>query len=151
MGNPEIIVCDCIPADIREMARVMHPRSIETAEKAGIAPHKALWRSWKESIYCKSVFLNGKIAAIFGIGGVLFGEIGSPWLILTPEVEEYPMRVAFAYKQELKKMQTMFPLLEDWVDETHDKAIRMLKLMGFRIESQKIKIGDANMLRAVRS
>lgn len=151
MNNPEIVIKDCEAKDIREMAKTMHAKSMETAFRLGISPNKALWKSWKQSIYCKSVFLNGKIAAIFGLCGCMFGEKGLPWLIMTPEVEEYPMRVAFIYKKELQKMAKMHPLLEDYVEATHDKAIRMLSLMGFKIGTEIMPIGEGKFLRAERA
>lgn len=150
MTNPEIIVIDTISAHIREMSSAMHAETAETARKLGMEPHKALWHSYRKSLICRSIFIDGKIAAIFGIGGVMLGEVGQPFLVMTPEVDEYPMRVAFAYKRELRKMAEMFPVLEDYIDETNEKGIGMLKLMGFKISKNKIPLGDAVLLHAER-
>src|SRR6185312_15187362 len=114
MTNLEITTVDTIPSHIREMADKMHAETAQTALKMGVSPHKALWNSYKKSLICKTIFIDGKIAAIFGLAGSLFGEIGQPFLVMTPEVDEYPMRVAFVYRRELKKMAEMFPVLEDY-------------------------------------
>lgn len=149
MANPDINIVNTEPQHIRMMAGCMHQRIADTALRLGIAPHKALWRSYKESIICLTAFINGEIAAIWGIGGTLFGEIGHPWLVLSPEADDYPMRVAFIYKKELQKMAKMFPVLEDFVDESHEKAVRMLELMGFKM-TERITVGDVNLRRAER-
>jgi hypothetical protein len=109
-----------------------------------------LWKSYKLSLICKSIFIDGKIAAIFGISGILYGDTGEPWMVVTPEVQKYPHKVAFRYRKELEEMQKMFPILEDWVDENNTKAIRMLSLMNFRIDKNRIPIGDTMFRRAER-
>lgn len=150
MENPEIYICDAEAKHIRQMSTTMDSRTAETALRLGITPGKALWRSYKESLFCRAAFINGKLTAIWGLGGVMFGEVGKPWLVMTPEANDYPFKVAFIYKRELKKMATMFPVLEDYVDETHKKAVRMLELMGFKMDGEKLTIGDVNLLRAER-
>src|ERR1700744_4738433 len=121
MHNPDIKIIDTIPAHIRELSINMKSDSAETALKLGMTPGQALWRSYKQSIYCKSAFIDGKLCAIWGLGGELYGEIGLPWLIMTEDVEQYPFRVAFIYKRELKKMLELFPCVEDYVDENNIK------------------------------
>jgi hypothetical protein len=146
----EIITLDTKPQDVAEMANVMQEQTAEIARKMGCVPKKLLWQSYKRSFLCKSVFINGKIAAIFGISGVLYGEIGQPWLVMSDEVSDHPFKVAFIYRKELEKFQSMFPVLEDYVDETNEKAIRMLELMKFNVSKNTIAFGDANLRRAER-
>jgi hypothetical protein len=150
MTSPEITIVDTTPAHLREMAIAMHTQTAETAERLGMKPGKALWRSYKQSLICKTIFINGKIAAIFGLGGVMMGDTGLPWLVMTPEVDNHPFRVAFRYRKELEKMQAMFPVLQDFVDEANTKAVRMLELMGFTIGDERIKVNYVNLRRAER-
>jgi hypothetical protein len=150
MTQPEIITIATTPRHIRDMAEVMHEQTAETAKKMGCEPRKLLWQSYKQSFMCKSIFINGKIGAIFGIGGILFGETGRPWLILSDEVNDYPFKVAFIYKKELEKFQHMFPILEDYVNQDDEKAIRMLELMKFNVSKNVIPVGDVVFRRAER-
>lgn len=150
MHNPDIQIIETIAAHIREMAVSMKSDAAETALKLGMTPGQALWRSFKQSLYSKSAFIDGKLAAIWGIGGQLFSDTGLPWLIMTPDAEDYPFRVAFIFRKELKKMQELYPVLEDYVGENNDKAARMLALMGFEISKNKIPLGDMVMHRAER-
>lgn len=151
MDSPKIQIVETLPQHIRLMADAMHSQTAATAHRLGHDPKKLLWRSYKQSIVCKSVFLNDKIGAIFGLGGILLGQVGQPWLVMSDEVNEYPFKVAFIYRQELKKMQKMFPILEDYVDETNEKAIRLLELMKFKVSKNRIPLGDVFLRRAERT
>lgn len=149
-SSPNIVIRDTNPFHLHEMAENMSADSANTAKKLGLTPKKALWYSYRKSIFCKSAFINEKLAAIWGIYGKVFADTGAPWLIMTPETQKYPMRVAFRYKKEIEKMQIMFPILEEFVPETNDKSIRMLELMGFKVSKNTIKVGDEIFRRAER-
>ena len=69
---------------------------------------------------------------------------------MTPETKQYPMRVAFAFKQELKKMLEMFPILEDYIEETRDKEIRFMELMDFTVNKNVIKLNGINFRKLER-
>lgn len=150
MANPEITIEKTTAHHIGEMAKVMQNQTADIARKMGCDPKRLLWQSYRRSFMCKTVFINGKIAAIFGISGVLYGEVGQPWLIMSDDVNAYPFKVAFIYRRELEKFQSMFPVLEDYVDETNEKAIRMLELMKFNVSKNIIAFGGANLRRAER-
>lgn len=148
--SPSITITNTTPWHLREMAEAMQADSAETAVKMGMTPLKALWSSYRQSVICKSAFIDGKLAAIWGISGNMLSEVGKPWLVLTPETQNYPMRVAFRYKQEINKMLEMFPVLEEWVPEDNEKSIRMLELMGFKVSKNTVKIGREVFRKAER-
>lgn len=152
MANPDIVIEETKPWHLRELADSMHGLTAELPIRLGLTPKKALWMSYRKSLGCKTAFINGKIAAVWGISGVLFGEIGRPWLIMAPAADEYPFKVAFIYRQELKKMQELFPVLEDFVEESNEQAIRLMKLMGFKLEEKPLLIDNKiKVLRARRT
>ena len=150
MTQPVVTTIDTIPEHIRKLAITMQAQSAEIAIKMGCEPRKLLWQSYKKSIICKTIFINGEVGAIFGISGALYGEVGQPWLIMSDEVNAYPFKVAFVYRKELVKFQQMFPVLEDYVDEDNINAIRMLELMKFKVSKNRIPFGEVNLRRAER-
>lgn len=150
MKSPEITIIDTIPIHLRLMAEAMTDDSAETAQKMGSTPLKALWYSYRSSLICKTAFIDGNIAAIWGCAGEVFGETGKPWLVLTPEIQQYPMRIAFRYKKELKKMNEIFSTLEEYVPENNEKSIRLLTLMGFKVSKNMVQVGEEKFLRAER-
>lgn len=148
MKSPEIIITDTVPLHLRLMADAMSGDSMKVAENMGFTPLKALWNSYRNSLICRTAFIEGRIAAIWGLSGTIFGNIGQPWLILTPETQEYPMRVAFRYRKELKNMLQMFNILEEFVPVENNSSIRMLELMGFKVDKNIITVKDGKFHRA---
>lgn len=150
MPVPNIETVETTPLHLRMMSEAMESASAETAVKMGLTPLKALWSSYRQSIICKSAFIDGKLAAIWGVSGSMFGDTGRVWLVLTPETQQYPFRVAFRYRKEINKMLDMFPILEEYVPEGNEKSIRMLELMGFKVSKNRIPLRDEVFRRAER-
>jgi hypothetical protein len=136
--SAKITIVETVPAHLREMCSRMDVHTAETSLRLGIPPNKALWRNYKRSVIIKSAFIDGKLAAIWGCVGTLLSQVGYPWLVMTPEVSVHPHSVAFVYRKEVHKMQGMFPKLVDYVDESNEKAVRMLMLMGFKLNEEQI-------------
>jgi hypothetical protein len=145
--NPEIIVLPATPEHVRLLASCLRKEDALAAERTGIPAHRALWRSYKASLYAKTAFIDGKIAAMWGITGTYLGEKGTPWLLISENADEFPFKVAFRYRQELREMLRLFPILEEWVDAKHDKSLRMMKMMGFDL-GEKVMAGEHMFIRA---
>lgn len=105
--------------------------------KFGISVRKALWRSYKNAIYTKTVVIDGEVAAIWGLGGVVLGEKGNPWLLTAPLVEKHFMPLVLLYRNEVREMLEYFPILENHVDAAYTKSVRLLELMGFTLDEPK--------------
>ena len=148
--TPSIHIEKTTPMHLRIMADAMGQDSKEMAERFGISPLKGLWFNYRNSLICKSVFIDNKICAIFGIGGMVFYDTGVPWIVLTPETKEYPMRIAFAFRRELDKMAAMFPVLEDYIEETREREIKFMELMNFKVSKNVIKVDGVNFRRLER-
>lgn len=138
------------PYDLREMAEAMTADSKDVANNLGFTPLKALWNSYRNSLYCKTGLIDGKIAAIWGLSGTMLSETAQPWLILSPEVKRSPLRVAFIYRKELNNMLKLFPVLEEWCPADNEPSIRMLELMGFRVSKNITPIGGVEYRKAER-
>ncbi len=155
MGNPQhkimppiINVIDTEPEYVRILGQNLRNRDIEIANKVGIPVHRALWRIYKKSLMCKTVFVGDDIVAMWGVFGIFLGNVGKPWFIASPFVEDYPMKLAFRYRSELRNMLKLFPKLEDWVSVEDDKTIRLLEILGFKF-SDKQTIGNIVFIRAI--
>ena len=132
--NPVIMVVDTMPEYVRTLGTNLRERDISIANRVGIAPHRALWRIYKKSLLCKTVFLGDEVVAIWGVAGTFLGKTGRPWFIASPSVDDYPMKLAFRYRSELRNMLKYFPILEDWVEVSDKKTIRLLEIIGFKFE-----------------
>lgn len=132
MANMEIV--KTIPEHVLELAENMSADDIEMSKRLGVKANRALWRSFKRSLYCKTMIVEGKILCIWGLCGTLLGSKGYPWLITSSHAEEFPFKIAFVYRKELKEMLQSHPLLIEMADAKHEKSLRLLKLMGFTFE-----------------
>lgn len=143
--DPSITVVDTIADHVRILGQNLRQRDIEMANRVGISAHVALWRIYKRSLVCKTVFVDGEVVAIWGVSGTFLGKTGKPWFIASPYVEDYPMKLSFRYRSELRNMLKYFQVLEDWVCEDDDKTIRLLSILGFKMEKPK-PMGDKNIM-----
>ena len=119
--------CHC-----RELGKTMREADKREAERLGGVPHRLLWKTWRGSLISKTVTIDGKVAAIFGVGGVAMGVNGSPWLITSPACELVsPLRFARIYQEEVMEMLKLFPVLANYVDNSYDSAVKLLSNIGF--------------------
>ncbi len=100
----------------------------------GFPVKKVLWRTYKAAIFSKTAFVNGELAAVWGVGGSYLGMSVRPWLLTTPACEKIsPLRFARIYQQEVMSMLGSYPLLVNWVDARYTKAVRLLENIGFDV------------------
>ena len=108
----------------------------------GVSIQKALWISYKGSLVRKTAYVDGELAACWGVGGVFLGRVGNPWLLTTPAAKNIsPLRFARIYQMEVMAMLKMFSRLENFVDARYDAAIRLLEIIGFTVEEPE-KLGN---------
>lgn len=116
----------------------------------GISNHDALWASWQNSIVCKTAIVEGQVAGIWGIAGCLWEGIGRPWILTAPICEKYPIPFALLYRQEMKEMLKIFPILENYVDAAYHKSLKLLEIMGFTLYNAERYGPNGGMFRKVQ-
>lgn len=129
-----ITVVETSPEHIRALGHNLRERDMAMAKKVGIPAHRALWRVYKKSVMCRTIFVNNEIAAIWGVAGSFLGSVGKPWMVASPLVEDYPTKLMFRYRSELRSMLRFFPILEDWVSKDDEKTMKLLKIIGFTFD-----------------
>lgn len=134
MSNPAIEILDATPVHVRMLSQKLKTEEISSADALGMTPHAGLWQAYRKSLKKKTAFIDGEIAAMWGVAGVYLGTVGKPWLVLSPAVDEYPFRMIFCYRKELTDMLKLFPKLEEWVDVRNEKSVRLLEIMGFEFD-----------------
>lgn len=142
-ANDSVRIVNTTPEHIREISGKLRVEDANEIISFGISPNKALWRSYKVSLIAKTGFVNGEIAACWGLGGVPLGIQGTPWLLTTDAVKNIsPLKFARLYQKEVYNMLKFFPVLSNWVDSRYDAAIRLLDIVGFKLgEPEKLGNG----------
>jgi len=136
ISNPVIEIVKMEKEHVRMLADHIRTADEEEIIAAGFKPFKAVWESYRYSLIPKAAFINGKIAAVWGVCGTPTGDIGQPWLLTTDEVYNIsPLKFARIYQKEVVRMLAMFPYLENYVDSRYTSAIRLLDIIGFTIEA----------------
>lgn len=130
---------------VYELANNLRPGDIAECEALGFTPKWTIRKAYNDSVMKKVTLLNGKVAAGWGITGVVLGQIGHPWLLTSIEVDKAPFHLACVYRKEVKKMLEFYPKLENWCDSRYSKSLKLLKLVGFHVEDPK-PYGPNNML-----
>ncbi len=147
--DPIVTVEDTVAEHVRILGHNLRGRDVEIAHRVGIEAHRALWRIYRRSLICRTVFVYGHIVAMFGVAGTFLGQKGKPWFVASPFVEDYPMKMVFRYRTELLNMLKYFPVLEDWVPVDDYKTIRLLEIIGFKFgEPEKYMNSNVMFIKA---
>jgi hypothetical protein len=123
------------PAHIAAMRDRLRDEDRRECESAGLRAGKALWRSYRGSALVRTAFVDGEIAAMWGVGGCPLGGTGQPWLLTTPVVERAPVAFIREGRQEVAEMLTVFPILVGFVDASYHRAVRLLGVLGFEVDN----------------
>lgn len=127
-----------IIVDSEKKHALMLRKALRTGDRAeidaaGVSDARAVWRSFSASVLCRTAFVDGEIAAMWGLGGTLMSDRGSPWLLTTSAVEKVPFAVVREAKKHALEMLTVRPYLANYVHARYTKAVRLLELIGFEL------------------
>lgn len=129
-------------AHARELKDTLREKDRHEIEAYGFSCAKGLWRGYKYGLRNRTALIDGKVGAMWGVGGVYMGSVGQPWLLTSPEVYKIsPLRFARIYQKEVLHMLELFPRLENYVCADYPAAIRLLSITGFEI-GQTVKVGN---------
>lgn len=126
-------IVDATPRHMRELQR--HMREADRAEVIGMSGDldQAMRVTWNESMMTKAAILDGKVAAVWGVGGTALGGVGRPWMLTTPAFERLKFKAVRTAYSEVSKWLAIFPRLENHVDAAYRGACRFLEVLGFRL------------------
>jgi hypothetical protein len=128
--------CRIVPAEPEHCALLaanMRHDDAEECRAIGLSRIRVLNRAFRGSIMCRTAFVDGDIAAMWGLGGNLLSNVGHPWLLTTPAAERSPFLYVRVARQQLADMLALRPVLYDYVAAKYTRAIRLLKLLGFTV------------------
>ncbi|MDE2233608.1 MAG: hypothetical protein KGJ90_05925 [Patescibacteria group bacterium] len=121
---------------VKELIDNLREDDLKELKAMNITPKKALVLGYKKSIWTKTAIVNGRVAAIWGISGAPLSLVGTPWLLTSKHCESVSsIRFARIYKNQVAEMLKLFPTLENIVDASYTKAVKMLELAGFTANS----------------
>lgn len=122
-------------AHVHALARAMRADDAAEAIVLGFDPRKLLRASFRFSLYARTAYVDGEIAAMFGLAGDVLSDVGHPWLITTAAIERLPITFFLAARAEVAAMLTLKARLENQVAAGYARAVHFLEVLGFTIES----------------
>jgi hypothetical protein len=128
-----LTLTDCRPEHLRAIR--LRAEDEYEVNCLGMTAAEALWRSYRGSVLRRAATLDGRVAAVWGVGGSSLGLWGEPWLLTAAEVERVPVTMVRVARQELHAATEIFPLLQNYVAAEYRRAVRFVELLGFALDA----------------
>lgn len=115
----------------------------EVAAAVGLGPYRALADSLNRSVAAWTGMVgDSRPVCMFGVTPIdILAGVGSPWLLGTDEIEKCAITFLRLCKGHAAKMLELFPHLVNYVDARHEVAIRWLKWLGFKFDTESVPYG----------
>lgn len=89
----------------------------------------------RTSTFSVAGLANGKVVTIFGVAPKsMIGGAGIPWLVATDELEKYQFAFLRRCRNGVNAMLSVYPYLENYVDERNHVAKAWLHWLGFHLD-----------------
>lgn len=133
---------------VSRIARRMRKIDQIECRATGREPKQALRHCLIGSTLAWTVLLDDKPVAMFGVLplSILSGR-AAPWFLATDEIERGARQWVKWGAGFVSAMQSDFPRLENIVSVENRKAIRVLKALGFAVETEIVIVGGVAMVR----
>lgn len=125
-----------VPSQVDHVyALVANLRDADRLEMTGLDldPRAVIRTSYRNGIMRRTAFVDGKIAAMWGLGGVMLSDEGSPWLMTTPMVERVPVSFLRVARAQVAEMLSRRQRLSNVVQASYTGACRLLEHLGFTL------------------
>ena len=135
------------PAHIGTIAARMRAVDVLEAAAMGHSPKEALRLGLRGSTHCYTAKVDGRAEAMFGlvVKSALGGE-GTPWMLGTEAVYRQPRAFLRCAPGILNLFFDSTPRLSNLVAVENDRAIRMLRRLGFQLGEGVIFISGVRFL-----
>lgn len=120
-------------ADVYALAKVLRVSDRQEILSLGITAEHALRASFRNAIIRNTAFVDGRIAAMWGLGGTMLSDIGYPWMLTAPIIETIPVSFVKEARKGIVEMLSIKSRLQGFVDADYPRACRFLERLGFEL------------------
>lgn len=90
----------------------------------------------RTSTFSVAGLVGGKVVTIFGVAPKsMIGGAGIPWLVASDELEKYQLAFLRRCRNGVNAMLSVYPYLENYVDERNHVAKSWLHWLGFTLDN----------------
>lgn len=132
-----------VPSGIADVYRLAgNLRANDRLEITGLDldPAAVIRSSFRSAILRRTAFVDGEIAAMWGLGGVMLSDEGVPWLMTTPAIERIPVSFVRLARREVAEMLELRSQLSNVVLASYRSACRFLEVLGFNLD-EPVQLG----------
>lgn len=120
--------------DVYRLAANLRANDHAEVTGLGLDPRAAIRTSYRNAILRRTAFVDGEIAAMWGLGGNMLSDIGAPWLMTAPVCERVPVAFVKVGRCHLAEMLLHRQRLSNVVAASYHQAIRFLEVLGFNLD-----------------
>lgn len=132
------MVIDIRPAIFSDLAQLvpnMIPEDRTEILALGYDPAWAMENCLHTSVEATTFLAKGQVGCMLGISRVNdLAEDVQPWLISTPLIYDYQKEFVRLSRRIIKEWLVRYPLMVNYVDVRHEKAIRWLRWLGAQFD-----------------
>lgn len=113
------------PEDAAEAWAACHLRPLDALEQSRAASRDT-WTG----------LADGKVLCMLGVvERGAYRQIGIPWMLGSHDLPEHPRVFLRASRNYVRAIRQEYKILENYVDSRHEKAVKWLRWLGFRIHA----------------
>lgn len=120
--------------DVHRLGASMRAMDALEATSLGAHPARLLRDSYYSAILRRTVFVDGDLAAMWGLGGVMLSDEGTPWLVTAPPIERIPVSFVRIARGQVDDMLALRKRLSNVVMASYTGAVRLLEVLGFNLD-----------------
>lgn len=113
------------------MARLMRVEHHAALLRMQVPIHREIRRTFDLSFYRRSAFLDGDLAAMWGLEGSMLSSAARVWLVLSQHVLKHPTLILRHAAREIERMAATRSELVTTVIPDDDAAHRLVAFLGF--------------------
>ena len=121
-------------AHVYTLAANLRQGDADELEATGFHVKHGVRKTFRAALLRCSVFADGELAAMFGMGGDALSNVGTPWLLTTKAIERVPVSFVRVGRQIVQDMLHEKPILVNYVDARYVSACRFVEVLGFVLE-----------------
>lgn len=146
---PECRIVPAEPADIQHITDNLRPEHVrEVRGQTDVSVAGAVRLSVTDSRMVFAGRAEGKTLFICGVSrGGLLADVGSVWMLATPEIDAYALEAATALRELFKRAHALAgaSVLEQFIPHWYIKGVKWLLWLGWRAEGTRMICGNAHI------
>lgn len=147
MADSAIRVVECTAGHIGMMSKLIRDADRrEVVALYGEDVRRAIRRFFHMSVVRRAGFIDGELAAIWGISSTLLSDEAMGWLLTTPQIEKKPLAFVKETQRQLSDLMQTYSVIRGHVAIDYKQAVDFLMLIGFSLSIPR-PMGDGTMFR----